>query len=705
MARQYPLERTRNIGIMAHIDAGKTTTTERILYYTGVNYKIGEVHEGAATMDYLEQEQVRGITITIAATTCFWKPEVGNFAGQRTRINIIDTPGHVDFTIEVERSLRVLDGAVAVFDGKEGVEPQSETVWRQADKFGVPRICFVNKMDKSGADFPRALESIKERLGAPAVAVQLPLGSEDAHAGVIDLLSMKAYRFQDVNLGAKWDVEEIPDEHRAEAEEAREVLLEAAIEHDEELEARFLDDDTDFTEDELKRAVRKGTLARRLVPVLCGSAFKNKGVQQLLDAVVEYLPTPLDVDAIEGTDLKDSELVLTRPASDDAPFAALAFKIINDPHGDLTFMRVYSGTLRGGQAVLNPRTGKKERIGRVLQMHANSREEIKEVFAGNIVAAIGLNDVVTGDTLCDIKKPVVLERLEFPEPVISVAIEPRTQADSKKLGEALGKLQREDPSFRAHTDDETGQTIISGMGELHLQIVVDRMKREHRVECNVGDPQVSYREALRSTVKAEGTLKKQTGGKGMFGHVWIEAGPLEGESDENFVFENGITGGVIPKEFIPSVEKGVHDAMGRGYLAGFPIIGVKVRLYDGSFHDVDSSQAAFEIAGSLAFQEAAKQAGVELLEPMMAVEVRTPENYMGDVIGDLNSRRGQVGSMDAIGNLQQIKAMVPLANMMGYMTDLRSKTQGRAQFSMQFEKYAPVPQDVADEVIKKIRGY
>ena len=705
MARQYPLERTRNIGIMAHIDAGKTTTTERILYYTGVNYKIGEVHEGAATMDYMEQEQERGITITSAATTCFWKPEVGNFAGQRTRINIIDTPGHVDFTIEVERSLRVLDGAVAVFDGKEGVEPQSETVWRQADKFGVPRICFVNKMDKSGADFPRALASIKERLGAPAVAVQLPLGSEDVHAGVIDLLAMKAYRFQDENLGAKWDVEEIPDEFRAEAEAAREVLLEAAIEHDEELEARYLDDDTDFSEDELKRAVRKGTLARKLVPVLCGSAFKNKGVQQLLDAVVEYLPTPLDVDAIEGTDPKDPSLVLTRPASDDEPFAALAFKIINDPHGDLTFMRVYSGTLRGGQAVLNPRTGKKERIGRVLQMHANSREEIKEVFAGNIVAAIGLNDVVTGDTLADIKKPVVLERLEFPEPVISVAIEPKTQADSKKLGLALGRLQREDPSFRAHTDEETGQTIISGMGELHLQIVVDRMKREHRVECNVGDPQVSYREALKSTVKAEGTLKKQTGGKGMFGHVWIEAGPIEGESEENFVFENGITGGVIPKEFIPSVEKGVYDAMGRGFLAGFPIIGVKVRLYDGSFHDVDSSQAAFEIAGSLAFQEAAKQAGVELLEPMMAVEVRTPENYMGDVIGDLNSRRGQVGSMDAIGNLQQIKATVPLANMMGYMTDLRSKTQGRAQFSMQFEKYAPVPQDVADEVIKKIRGY
>ncbi|MGE0792406.1 MAG: elongation factor G [Sandaracinaceae bacterium] len=708
MPRQYPLERTRNIGIMAHIDAGKTTTTERVLYYTGVNYKIGEVHDGAATMDYMEQEQERGITITSAATTCFWQPAKGPFEGERHRINIIDTPGHVDFTIEVERSLRVLDGAVAVFDGKEGVEPQSETVWRQADRYGVPRICFVNKMDKAGADFPRALATIKDRLGAPALAVQLPLGSEENLAGVIDLITMKALRFSDDNLGAEWTVEEIPAEYRDAADLARTELIEGVAELDEALMERFLSDDTSFSENDLKLALRKGTCAQKVVPVLCGSAFKNKGVQQLLDAVIDYLPSPLDVPPTVGTDIDDPEKEIAREASDDAPFAALAFKILNDPFvGQLTFLRIYSGTIESGTAVLNTTTRKRERVGRLLLMHANNREDIKEAYCGNIVAAVGLNNVNTGDTLCDQNAPVVLERMDFPEPVISVAIEPRTKADSKKLGEALGKLQREDPSFRAFTDEESGQTIIAGMGELHLEILVDRLKREYKVECNVGAPQVAYRESVRDWVKAEGKLKRQTGGRGMFGHCWIELGPLSEEDQKEygiFRFENNVVGGVIPKEFIAPIQKGISDAMTRGVLAGYPVINIHAKLYDGSYHDVDSSAAAFEIAGSFAFQEGAKNAGIHLLEPMMDVEVRTPEDYMGDVIGDLNSRRGNVGAMEDLGNMKVIRASVPLAEMFGYATDLRSKTQGRAVYTMQFERYAPVPTNVADVIVAKAKG-
>ncbi len=703
MARQYPLERTRNIGIMAHIDAGKTTTTERILYYTGVNYKIGEVHDGAATMDYMEQEQERGITITSAATTCFWTPETGLFAGDQLRINIIDTPGHVDFTIEVERSLRVLDGAVACFDGKEGVEPQTETVWRQADKYGVPRICFVNKMDKPGADFPRAVKTMKDRLGANAIPLQLPLGSESEHRGIIDLVKMKALQFKDDKLGAEWDEIGIPEEFALDAEEARQNLLEAVSEVDEALMERFLADDTDFTVEEIQAAIRKGTIAQKFVPVLCGSAFKNKGVQQLLDAIINYLPSPLDIKDTEGTLPDDKEKKLTRKASDDEPFAALAFKIINDPFvGALTFLRVYSGTLQTGTAVLNATTGKRERIGRLLRMHANNREDVKEVHAGNIVAAVGLNNVTTGDTLCDDKHPIMLERMEFPDPVISVAIEPKTKADSKKLGEALSKLQREDPSFRAHTDEETGQTIIAGMGELHLEIIVDRLRREWKVDANVGNPQVAYRETIREWVKAEGKLKKQSGGRGMFGHCWIEMGPSE--PGIGLVFENNIVGGVIPKEFIGPIEKGIADAMTRGVLAGYQVIDCHVKLVDGSYHDVDSNAAAFEIAGSLAFQEAANLAGIHLLEPIMAVEVRTPDDYMGDVIGDLNSRRGAVNNMDSVGNMQVIRAAVPLSEMFGYATDLRSKTQGRATYTMTFDKYAAVPSNIADEIVRKAKG-
>ncbi|MCB9631723.1 MAG: elongation factor G [Sandaracinus sp.] len=703
MARQYPLERTRNIGIMAHIDAGKTTTTERILYYTGVNYKIGEVHDGAATMDYMEQEQERGITITSAATTCFWKPETGFFADQQFRINIIDTPGHVDFTIEVERSLRVLDGAVACFDGKEGVEPQTETVWRQADRYGVPRICFVNKMDKPGADFPRAVKTMKDRLGANAIPLQLPLGSESEHRGIIDLVKMKALQFKDDKLGAEWDEIEIPEEFALDAEEARQNLLEAVSEVDEALMERFLADDTNFTVEEIQAAIRKGTIAQKFVPVLCGSAFKNKGVQQLLDAIINYLPSPLDIADTEGTLPDDKDKKLTRKASDDEPFAALAFKIINDPFvGALTFLRVYSGTLQTGTAVLNATTGKRERIGRLLRMHANNREDVKEVHAGNIVAAVGLNNVTTGDTLCDDKHPIMLERMEFPDPVISVAIEPKTKVDSKKLGEALSKLQREDPSFRAHTDEETGQTIIAGMGELHLEIIVDRLRREWKVDANVGNPQVAYRETIRDWVKAEGKLKKQSGGRGMFGHCWIEMGPSE--PGAGFVFENNIVGGVIPKEFIGPIEKGISDAMTRGVLAGYQVIDCHVKLIDGSYHDVDSNAAAFEIAGSLAFQEAANLAGIHLLEPIMAVEVRTPEDYMGDVIGDLNSRRGAVNNMDSVGNMQVIRAAVPLSEMFGYATDLRSKTQGRATYTMTFDKYAAVPANIADEIVRKHKG-
>jgi elongation factor G len=703
MARKYPLERTRNIGIMAHIDAGKTTTTERILYYTGVNYKIGEVHDGAATMDYMEQEQERGITITSAATTCYWRPQAGPFAGEQFRINLIDTPGHVDFTIEVERSLRVLDGAVAVFDGKEGVEPQSETVWRQADRYRVPRICFVNKMDKPGADFAAALASIKDRLMAPAVAVQIPLGQEAEHQGVIDLIAMEAHRFKDDKLGAEWDVEPVPDELKADAEAARSILLEAVAEVEDALMERYLEGDTDFSSGEILAALRKGCLEQKIVPVLCGSAFKNKGVQQLMDAVVNFLPSPLDVPAIQGVSVDDPEKTLERKASDDEPFSALAFKIINDPFvGQLTFFRVYSGVLEAGTAVLNSTKGKRERIGRILQMHANNREELKEIHTGNIAAAVGLKTATTGDTLCSESHPVILERMDFPEPVISVAIEPKTKADQDKLGLGLSKLAAEDPSFRAHTDEESGQTIISGMGELHLEIIVDRLKREFKVESNVGAPQVAYRESITKQVESEGRYIKQSGGRGMYGHVWVKLEPSE--PGVGFEFENAIVGGVIPREYIPSVQKGISDAMSRGVLAGYPVIDVKATLYDGSYHDVDSNQAAFEVAGSLAFQEGAKKAGIQLLEPVMDVEVRVPEEYMGEVIGDLNSRRGAVGGMDSVSGLQVIRATVPLANMFGYVNDLRSKTQGRAVYTMQFKEYQAVPSSIADEIVAKAKG-
>jgi elongation factor G len=688
---------------MAHIDAGKTTTTERILYYTGVNYKIGEVHDGAATMDYMEQEQERGITITSAATTCFWRPEAGLYSGDQFRINIIDTPGHVDFTIEVERSLRVLDGAVAVFDGKEGVEPQSETVWRQADRYRVPRICFINKMDKAGADFASAFRSIRERLGAPAVAVQLPLGQEAELEGIIDLVTMKANRFKDDTLGAEWTVEEIPEEFRSDAEAARATLIEAISEVDDVLMERYLEGDTEFTPEEILAGLRKGCLQQTIVPVLTGSAFKNKGVQQLLDAVVNFLPSPIDVPAIQGVDPDDPEKVMERKASDDEPFSALAFKIINDPFvGQLTFFRVYSGVLEAGSGVLNSTKGKKERIGRILQMHANNREELKEIHAGNIAAAVGLKTATTGDTLCDDKAPVILERMDFPDPVISVAIEPKTKADQDKLGVGLGKLAAEDPSFRAHTDEESGQTIISGMGELHLEIIVDRLKREFKVDSNVGAPQVAYRETITKAVESEGRYVKQSGGRGMFGHVWVKLEPLE--PGGGYEFENKIVGGVVPKEYIPSVEKGIRDAMTRGVMAGYPVIDLKATLFDGSYHDVDSSQAAFEVAGSLAFQEGAKRAGIQLLEPVMDVEVRVPEDYMGEVIGDLNSRRGHVGGMDSVGGLQVIRALVPLANMFGYVNDLRSKTQGRAVYTMQFKEYQAVPASIAEEIVAKAKG-
>ncbi len=703
MPRQFPLKRTRNIGIMAHIDAGKTTTTERILYYTGVNYKIGEVHDGAATMDYMEQEQERGITITSAATTAFWTAKSGLFPGEQHRVNIIDTPGHVDFTIEVERSLRVLDGAIAVFDGVAGVEPQSETVWRQADRYKVPRMCFVNKMDRAGASFDRALMSIKDRLGANAVALQLPLGVEDNHQGVIDILKMKALKFHDDKLGSEWDEIDIPAEYADAAQEARERLLEAVAEIDDTLMERYLEGDTDFTDTQIRTALRAGCTSLRLVPVLCGSAFKNKGVQQLLDAVVDFLPSPLDVPAVEGEDMDNPEKKLTREPSDDAPFSALAFKIINDPFvGNLTFMRVYSGWVESGTTVLNSTKQKKERIGRLLLMHANKREEIKDVYCGNICAAVGLKTPTTGDTLCDLKNPIVLERMVFPEPVISVAIEPKTKADQTKLGEALMKLQTEDPSFRARTDEETGQTIIAGMGELHLEIIVDRLKREHKVECNVGAPEVAYRESITKKVQQEGRYIKQTGGHGMYGHVWIEIEP--GGPGTGYVFENKIVGGVVPKEFIPSVEKGIRDAMGRGVMAGYPVIDVKANIFDGSYHQVDSSGPAFEVAASMAFQEAARKAGIQLLEPVMDVEVVCPEENMGDVIGDLNSRRGQIRNMDQRGNMRVVAADVPLASMFGYSTDLRSKTQGRATYTMQFKEYQPVPNSIAEEIVAKVKG-
>jgi elongation factor G len=702
MPREFPLERTRNIGIMAHIDAGKTTCTERILYYTGITHKIGEVHEGAATMDWMEQEQERGITITSAATNCFWTASFGPNEGKKHRINIIDTPGHVDFTIEVERSLRVLDGAVAVFDGGNGVEPQSETVWRQADKYSVPRIAFVNKMDKVGADFQMNLDSMRDRLGVNPVPVQWPVGQEDQHRGIVDLIRMEAALFDDDSLGAKYSWGPIPDDLKDKCAELREALIEACADLDDAIMEKFLAGrSADVSNDEIYAAVRQATVTFAFVPVLCGSAFKNKGVQMLLDAVVNFLPSPLDIPPVQGSAPEDENKKLTRKADDDEPFAALAFKIANDPFvGNLTFFRVYSGQLTSGTSVLNSTRGKRERIGRILRMHANKREELRECYAGNIYAAVGLRDTRTGDTLCDEKSPIVLVRMTFPEPVISIAIEPRTQADLDKLGISLQKLAQEDPSFRTYTNEETAQTIIAGMGELHLEIIVDRLKREFKVEANVGKPEVAYREAIAKTVQSEGKFIRQSGGHGQYGHVKIEVGPAE--RGQGFIFENGIIGGIIPKEFIPSIEKGIREAMARGVLAGYPMADVKVKLYDGSYHEVDSSGPAFEVAGSMAFQDGAKRAGLHLLEPVMAVEVVTPDTNMGDVIGDLNSRRGKIHGMAQRGkNTQIITAEVPLATMFGYATDLRSKTQGRATYSMQFAHYEPVPTSVQDEVVAK----
>ncbi|ODR94518.1 elongation factor G [Methyloceanibacter stevinii] len=689
MSRQTPLKDYRNIGIMAHIDAGKTTTTERVLYYTGKSHKIGEVHDGAATMDWMEQEQERGITITSAATTAFWNDK---------RINIIDTPGHVDFTIEVERSLRVLDGAVALLDANQGVEPQTETVWRQADKYHVPRMIFVNKMDKIGADFFMSLETIKERLGANPIVLQLPIGAESDFAGIVDLVRLKAVIWDDESLGATFHDEDIPADLQDKAQEYREALIEQAVEVDEEAMEAYLEG-KEISEEKLKELIRKGACNLDFVPILCGSAFKNKGVQPLLDAVVDYLPSPLDVPAIKAIDVKTEEEV-DRPASDDAPLSMLAFKIMNDPFvGSLTFCRIYSGKVETGMSLLNTVKDKKERIGRMLLMHSNHREDIKEAYAGDIVAIAGLKDVTTGDTLCDPTKPVILERMEFPDPVIEVAVEPKTKSDQEKLGVALNRLAQEDPSFRVTVDHESGQTIIKGMGELHLDIIVDRMKREFKVEANVGAPQVAYRETITKPANVDYTHKKQTGGSGQFARVKMEIEPTE--AGEGFVFENKVVGGNVPKEFIPGVEKGVRSVIDAGVLAGFPILDVKCTLVDGASHDVDSSVMAFEIASRAAFREAAQKAAPKLLEPMMKVEVVTPEEYVGGIIGDLTSRRGQVRGQEPRGNATVINAMVPLANMFGYVNTLRSMSQGRAQFTMQFDSYAQVPQAVAEEVQAK----
>ena len=690
MARQTPLQDYRNIGIMAHIDAGKTTTTERILYYTGVSYKIGEVHDGAATMDWMEQEQERGITITSAATTCFWNDK---------RINIIDTPGHVDFTIEVERSLRVLDGAVAVFDSVAGVEPQSETVWRQADKYAVPRMCFVNKMDRVGADFFRCVEMIKSRLGAQPLVLQLPIGAEANYEGLIDLVKMKEVLWKAEDLGAEYEYADIRDSLKAQADEYRGMLVEAAVEMDDAVMEAYLDG-TEPDEAALVQCIRKGTIEQNFVPVLNGTAFKNKGVQPLLDAVVDFMPSPLEVAAIQGIDAK-TEQDITRKSSDDEPLSMLAFKIANDPFvGSLTFARVYSGKLESGSTVINTVKDNKERIGRMLQMHANSREEIKEAYAGDIVALVGMKDTTTGDTLSAPESPVILERMEFPDPVIEVAVEPKTRGDQEKMGLALSRLAQEDPSFRVKSDEESGQTVIAGMGELHLDIIIDRMKREFKVEANVGAPQVAYRETFTKLTDVDYTHKKQTGGSGQFARVKMTIEPLE--AGGGYEFENKIVGGAIPREYIPGVEKGVESVRENGVLAGFPMIDFKVILHDGAFHDVDSSVMAFEIAARAAFREASRDAGAKLLEPIMEVEVVTPDEHMGDVIGDLNSRRGQVRGTQARGNASVITAMVPLANMFGYVNTLRSMTQGRAQYSMQFDHYEPVPQAVSDEVIAKL---
>jgi elongation factor G len=691
MSREFSLEKTRNIGIMAHIDAGKTTTTERILFYTGRIHKIGETHEGASQMDWMEQEQERGITITSAATTAQWKGH---------RINIIDTPGHVDFTVEVERSLRVLDGAVAVLDAQSGVEPQTETVWRQATTYGVPRIVFVNKMDKIGADFLYSVKTLHDRLQANAHPIQLPIGAEDQFEGIIDLIEMKAYFYLD-DLGTRTEAREIPDEYKDQAEEYRAKLIEAVAEIDEELMMKYLEGE-EITNEELKAAIRKGTVNVEFFPVLCGSAFKNKGVQLMLDAVLDYLPSPVDVPAIKGVN-PDTEEEDIRPSSDDEPFAALAFKVMTDPYvGKLTFFRVYSGMLDSGSYVLNSTKGKRERIGRILQMHANHREEISRVYSGDIAAAVGLKDTTTGDTLCDEKNPIILESMEFPEPVISVAIEPKSKADQDKMSTALQKLQEEDPTFKAHTDPETGQTIIAGMGELHLDIIVDRMKREFKVEANVGAPQVSYRETFRKSAQVEGKFVRQSGGRGQYGHVWIEFSP--NEEGKGFEFENAIVGGVVPREYIPAVQAGLEDAMQNGVLAGYPLIDIKAKLFDGSYHDVDSSEMAFKIAASMALKNAAAKCDPVLLEPIMKVEVVIPEEYLGDIMGDITSRRGRVEGMEARGNAQVVKAFVPLAEMFGYATSLRSNTQGRGTYTMHFDHYEEVPKNIADEIIKKNKG-
>ncbi|MBK8959059.1 MAG: elongation factor G [Proteobacteria bacterium] len=697
MARNTPIERYRNIGIMAHIDAGKTTTTERILYYTGVSHKIGEVHDGAAVMDWMEQEQERGITITSAATTCFWEGMDKQFP--QHRINIIDTPGHVDFTIEVERSLRVLDGAVGVFCAVGGVEPQSETVWRQANKYGVPRLAFVNKMDRAGADFLRVVGQIRSRLGGNPVPVQFPIGSEDSFEGVIDLLKMKAIYWDEATLGMRFEEREIGAAELETCKTLREALVEAAAEASEELTEKYLDGQA-LSIEEIKAGLRKRTLNNEIVPVLCGSAFKNKGVQALLDAVVEYLPAPVDVPAIKGL-AEDGTSEDTRPASDDAPFAALAFKIATDPFvGTLSFFRVYSGVVKSGDTVYNPIKGKKERFGRILQMHANSREEIKAVCAGDIAAAVGLKDVTTGDTLCDTDKVITLERMEFPDPVIAVAVEPKTKADQEKMGVALSKLAAEDPSFRVATDEESGQIIISGMGELHLEIIVDRMRREFKVDANVGKPQVAYRETIKAVVEnAEGKFVRQSGGRGQYGHVVLKLEPAPQGS--GFEFVNGIVGGVVPKEFIPAVQKGIQEALANGVLAGYPVVDVKVTLHDGSYHDVDSNEMAFKIAGSIGFKEGMREAKPVLLEPLMSVEIVTPDEYMGTVNGDLSRRRGVLHGTDESPAGAVIRAEVPLAEMFGYATDLRSATQGRATYSMEFARYAEAPSNIAEAVIKR----
>jgi len=690
--RLTALANYRNIGIMAHIDAGKTTTTERILYYTGVSHKIGEVHEGTATMDWMEQEQERGITITSAATTCSWRDY---------NINIIDTPGHVDFTIEVERSLRVLDGAVAVFCSVGGVEPQSETVWRQADKYGVPRLAFINKMDRVGADFFRGVQMIKDRLKANPLPIQLPVGKEENFKGVIDLVRMKAVIWTDESLGADYSEIEIPAELLDEAKEYREKMIEEISSHDDALMEKYLSGE-ELTEQEVMSAIRTGTIAIKFCPVICGSSFKNKGVQNLLDAVVDYMPSPMDIPAIKGIDV-DSGAEIERIASDTEPFSALGFKIMTDPFvGQLTFFRVYSGVANAGSYIYNSTKGKKERLGRILKMHANKREEIKEVFAGDIAAAVGLKYTTTGDTLCDEDKQVILESIEFPEPVISIAIEPKTKAEQEKLGFGLQKLASEDPSFRVKTDEETGQTIISGMGELHLEIIVDRLKREFKVEANVGKPQVAYRETITKKVKVEGKFVRQSGGRGQYGHVWLEIEPQE--AGKGFEFVDAIKGGVVPREYIPAVGKGALEATDNGILAGFPVVDVKVTLIDGSYHEVDSSEMAFKIAGSMGFKEGCAKASPIILEPIMSVEVVVPEDYMGDVIGDLNSKRGRIMGMDSRAGAQVVSAMVPLASMFGYSTDLRSATQGRATYAMTFDHYEPVPKSVAEEIVAKVKG-